>query len=69
MRFFSTLSVILFIMIAIGCKKTSCTEKTADSNCICTMQYDPVCGCNGKTYSNNCFAACEVEEWTQGACP
>jgi hypothetical protein len=54
--------------------------KTAQTDCInpakinpeaiCTMQFEPVCGCNNQTYSNACLAEnAGVTAYTKGACP
>ncbi|MDB5263450.1 MAG: kazal domain protein [Adhaeribacter sp.] len=60
-------------LLLVTCKPTQLTcIDTAKINpeALCTMQYEPVCGCNNKTYGNACQAEnAGVTAFTKGACP
>ena len=64
------LAMLVFLFCGATCNKlsTDCVGKPI-ADCMCTQQYDPVCGCDGKTYGNACMARCAgVKSWTQGEC-
>lgn len=68
----SLIAMCLSLMAA-TCSKDSeeeaCAEREVE-DCMCTMEYKPVCGCNKKTYGNSCDASCHgIDDYTEGACP
>jgi len=65
------LSISLLFLIAM-CQKDdeeTCLIDQPDLNVICIEIYQPVCGCDKVTYSNNCYASASgISSWVDGEC-